>query len=167
MDAKERKIETVAYKVIGNTLSGANHLGTNAVGCMQSLFGEAAAHHNFMRLLRKFTGNRLEKYFPSYYTGTTIHAVPDSAGIFVLDDIPSAMRFISNYDFYDITDIAQVICYGNKSTNIRTKFISGCFSVHNLCKAETPSDEWANNKSYSISAYQSIYVDHIIPKGEL
>jgi hypothetical protein len=167
MDAEERKIETVAYKVIGNALSGANQLGTNAVGCMQSLFGEDAAHHNFIRLLRKFTGNQLEKYFPYYYIGTTIHAVPDSAGIFVLDDITSAKRFISNYDFYGITDIAKVICYGNKSTDIKTKFVSGCFSVHNLCKAETISDAWVNNESYSISAYQSIYVDHIIPKGEL
>jgi hypothetical protein len=167
MDAKERKIETVAYKVIGNSSSGANQLGTNAVGCMQSLFGESAGRQNFMHLLRKFTGNQLEKYFPYYYTGTTIHAVPDSAGIFVLDDLPSAKRFISNYDFYSITDIAEVICYGNKSTDIKTKFIGGCFSVHNLCRAEALIDEWIDNKSYAVSAYQSIYVDHIIPKGEL
>jgi hypothetical protein len=167
MDAEERSIETIAYKVIGNKHSGAHLLGTNAVGCMQSLFGESAGRQDFMRLLRKFTGNQLEKYFPRYWTNETIHAVPNSAGIFVLDDLPSVKRFISSYDFYGITDIAQVICYGYKSTNIKTKFISGCFSVHNLYRAEALNDEWDNNESYDISAYQSIYVDHIIPKGEL
>ena len=167
MDAEERKIETIAYKVIGNTQSGACILGTNAVGCMQDLFGESAAQYDFIRLLRKFTGNQLEKYFPRYFTGTTVHAVSDSAGIFVLDDLLSAKHFISKYCFCDITDVAKVICYGHKSTDIKTKFVSGCFSVCNLYKAGTLNDVWVDNKSYAVLAYQSIYIDHIIPKGEL
>ena len=167
MDAEERKIETIAYKVIGNAHSGANKFGSNAVGCMQDLFGNRAEQHSFGRLLHKFTGDQLDKYFPHYEAGYEVNAAPNSAGIFVLDNLVSARNFISSYNFYDVTDVVKVICYGNKSTNINSKFIYGCFNIYNLHYTKEPHiGDFNPNMSYAVSAYQLVYVDHIIPKGE-
>lgn len=149
--------DIIAYKVIGNERSGAEHYGSNAVGCMKDLFREDAHKYDFERLLWTFASSEVRKYFIKYYVHKRVTAPEGSAGILVFRSPSYAESFITLYGFQSIADIYEVSCIGEPIEYLKIRV--GCFCVSELATINPCYYSNDNRIICNTAGYKSIIVN--------